>query len=83
MLFNKLKWRGAAVDVAVPVGARIPPRALQWLKQFAEQHGRPLIYAEQIRKNGEFQKQQELIGYGPPEFQAELAQWQKQGIKLW
>ena len=35
VLFDQSNWRGMPVDVAVPVGRRIPPRALNWLQQFA------------------------------------------------
>lgn len=83
VIFNKLRWQGVAVDLAVPVGKRIPPRALNWLKQFAEENRRPLIYAEQILENGKFQKQQMLYAHGPPAFQQQVAEWKLQGIKLW
>lgn len=83
VLPNKLQWRGAPVDVAVPVGRRIPPRALNWLKQFAEKHGRPLIYMEQTVLNGVFQREQQAIAYGPPEFQQEVMQKVAQGQRLW
>lgn len=83
VLFSKLNWRGMPVDLAVPVGKRIPPRALQWLKQFSERNLRPLIFTEQIESNGEFQKEQQLFVHGPPEFQQEFTQLQKSGAKLW
>lgn len=83
VVFHKLDWEGHPVDLAVPVGKRIPPRALNWLKQFSEKHFRPLIYTEQVVVDGEFQKQQQVIGYGPPEFQQDLLSWQEQGRKLW
>ena len=35
-IFDKLKWNGIPVDLAIPVGKRIPPRSLEWLKKFAE-----------------------------------------------
>jgi hypothetical protein len=83
VIFNKLEWQGLPVDLAVPLGQRIPPRALEWLKRFAEQNMRPLLYAEQIVEHGVFQKEQTLFGYGPPEFQAQVARWQAAGAKLW
>lgn len=83
VIFNQLDWHGRPVDLAVPVGRRIPPRALNWLKQFSRQHMRPLIYTEQIKENGEYQKQQTLIGFGPPEFQQDVLRWQQEGRKLW
>lgn len=83
VLFNKLQWRGLPVDVAVPAGKRIPPRALNWLKQFAEQQGRPLLYTEQVLVNGKLQKDQQTIAYGPPEFQQEVMQRLALGQRLW
>jgi hypothetical protein len=83
VIFNKLTWNGLPVDLAVPVGKRIPPRSLNWLKQFSEQHRRPLIFTEQIVEKGEFQKQQQMISHGPPEFQQDMLRWQREGQKLW
>jgi hypothetical protein len=83
VIFNKLQWNAVPVDLAVPVGRRIPPRSLQWLKKFAEKHMRPLIFTEQIVENGKFQKQQQILGHGPPAFQQDLVRWQREGRKLW
>jgi len=83
VIFKKLEWNGYPVDLAVPMGKKIPPRALNWLKAFAEKNGRPLLYMEQIEINGKFQKQQELLAYGPPGFQQQVMQWHQQGRSLW
>jgi hypothetical protein len=83
VIFNKLNINGVTVDLAVPVGKRIPPRSLQWLQKFSEKQMRPLIYTEQIVEAGKFQKQQQLFGYGPPVFQQELLRWRQAGKKLW
>ena len=83
VLLNKTQWQGLPVDLAVPVGKRIPPRALNWLKQFAAQQGRPLLYTEQVIANGKMQKQQEVIAYGPPAFQAYINQKLAQHQRLW
>ena len=83
VIFNKLTWNGYPVDLAVPVGRRIPPRCLEWLRRFSAQYGRPLIYTEQIVESGQFQRQQEIFGYGPPAFQQDLVRWQREGKKLW
>ena len=61
------------LDVAVPVGRRIPPRALKWLQQFAEANNRMLLYSEQIMENGRYTVQQAVSAYGPPEFQQDMA----------
>jgi hypothetical protein len=83
VLFNKLTWAGRPVDVAVPVGRRIPPRALNWLKQFAEKNLRPLIYTEQSGERGKYSREQTVLGHGPPEFQKQVVQWIESGKKLW
>ena len=83
VILSKLTWKGFPVDLAVPVGRRIPPRALNWLQQFAASNSRPMIYAEQILDDGRFIKQQQLAGYGPPLFQQELAKAISEGKKLW
>jgi len=83
VIFNKLEWNGLPVDLAVPVGKRIPPRSLKWLQQFSEENMRPLIYSEQIQKDGEFQKKQMMIAYGPPAFQQDMELRQKEGRPLW
>jgi hypothetical protein len=74
VLFNQWTWRGWPVDVAVPVGRRIPPRALNWLQQFARENGRLLLHSEQIVKDGVYTNEQAVSAYGPPEFQQEMAQ---------
>ena len=83
VLFNQSRWRDLPVDVAVPVGRRIPPRALNWLQRFAEQQQRALLYSEQIVENGQFSNRQAAHVYGPPEFQQEMAARMQQGLPLW
>jgi len=67
-------WRGRPIDVAVPVGKRVPPRALKWLQQFAQHQNRMLLYSEQITRDGMFTNKQYVAAYGPPEFQQEMAE---------
>jgi hypothetical protein len=83
VLFNKLQWHGYPVDLAVPVGKRIPPRSLNWLKQFSQMNGRPLIYMEQIVENKQFTTKQTIYGHGPEEFQRDMQNWQESGEPLW
>lgn len=83
VIFAKIRWQGVPVDVAVPVGKRIPPRALHWLKSFAEGHGRPLLFAEQTLVNGEMQRQQTFYGYGPPAFQHRVRDKAERGESFW
>lgn len=83
VIFNKINWQTYPVDLAVPVGKKIPPRTLNWLKAFSEQHGRPLLYTEQLKQAGQFQKQQLVFAYGPEAFQQDVLKWQEEGRKLW
>lgn len=82
VLFNEYDWRGLPVDVAVPVGKRIPPRALQWLQRFAETNNRMLLYSEQIVEDGRYTNKQNVSAYGPPEFQREMAEMAARGETL-
>ncbi len=83
VILNQLIWNGRPVDLAVPMGRRIPPRALDWLKRFSERQLRPLMYTEQILDGGRFSREQQVFGYGPPEFQQDLLRWQREGKRLW
>jgi hypothetical protein len=82
VLFDQSRWRGLPVDVAVPVGKRIPPRALEWLQQFAEKNNRMLLYSEQIVENRAYTNQQSVSAFGPPEFQQEMAERAARGEKF-
>jgi len=82
VLFDQSRWRGLPVDVAVPVGKRIPPRALQWLQQFAESNNRMLLYSEQIVENGAYTNQQSVSAFGPPEFRQEMAERAARGERF-
>jgi hypothetical protein len=83
VIFNKTQWQGLPVDVAVPVGRRIPPRALQWLKAFAEHNGRPLLFSEQVKENGVFTREQLFSAHGPEGFRLYVDQLVRQGKPLW
>lgn len=84
VLFAKRRWLGRPVDVAVPVGSRIPPRALAWLKAFAEQYRRPLLYTEQPRNDdGRYAVEQVVFVHGPPAFGEQVRVWQASGEPLW
>lgn len=83
VLFDQRRWRGMPVDVAVPVGRRIPPRALKWLMEHAQRYQRALVYSEQIVEDGRFTGQQAFSAFGPPEFQQEMAECAARGERLW
>ncbi len=82
VLFDQGEWHGLPLDVAVPVGRRIPPRALTYLKQFAEARRRVLLYSEQIVENGAYTMRQTVSAYGPQAFQQEMAERAARGEKL-
>ena len=83
VIFGKTRWAGAPVDVAVPVGRRIPPRALNWLKAFAERNGRPLLFSEQVKENGNYTQEQLFMAHGPPAFQQHIEALKAAGKPLW
>jgi hypothetical protein len=83
VIFRKTRWAEFPVDLAVPVGKRIPPRSLKYLKDFSRDNNRPLIFTEQIIDGGKYQRQQRIFGYGPPVFQQDLLRWQQEGKSLW
>ncbi|MGV6827116.1 MAG: hypothetical protein ACWA5Q_09075 [bacterium] len=83
LLFNATEWQGIPVDLAVPVGKKVPPRALNWLKQFAQENGRPFMYTEQIVENGRYVNQQTVYGFGPLEFQEQVQHWKEEGKTFW
>ena len=82
VLFDQGTWQGMPVDVAVPVGRRIPPRALNWLKQFAQTRNRALLYSEQVVENGQYTNKQAVCAFGPPEFQEDIADRASRGAAL-
>ena len=68
-----LPWHGRRVINAIPVGRTIPEQTLEWLKHYAQEHGRPLIFYERIVKDGTYSGMKRF-GYGPPEFKRLVAQ---------
>ena len=73
VLAAKIQWRGLPVDVIVPAGRDPDEKNLAWFAELSRTKLRPFIY----------QRNDEWFGYGPPEFQRELAEKQARGEKLW
>jgi hypothetical protein len=68
-----MPWEGEKVISAIPVGQAIPDKTLDWLKQYAQKHSRPLVFYERTRdEQGRFNGLKRL-GFGPPEFRAKVA----------
>lgn len=84
VLPDMLVWRGVPVDVAVPVGRRIPGRALSWLRSRAQRLQRLLIYTENpADAEGRLGRDHEIVGFGPPEFREEVTAAVRAGRRLW
>ena len=83
VLADVRRWQGRPVDVAVPVGRRIPGKTLAWLKDYSRLHGRPLIYLEQADKRLKYSREQVAQAFGPPDFQAGMLARIESGAKLW
>lgn len=66
-------WNGLPVDVAVAAGRRPKQKALDWLMKFGAARRRCLIY----------QVDDEWFAFGPPAFQAEIAERIQRGDTPW
>jgi hypothetical protein len=73
MVLLSLPWHGQKVISAIPVGQTIPERTLDWLKQYAQKHKRPLIFYERVM-DGEAYVGVKQTGFGPPEFRRKVAE---------
>lgn len=67
IVFLWFEWRGQKVINAVPVGKKIPERTLEWLKHYAQEERRPLIFLERIETDGKYAGER-CIGFGPSDF---------------
>ncbi len=83
MLPGAREWQGRPVDLALPVGRRIPPRALQWLKQFSQAYGRPLLFLEHEPGEEAFSASVQVHAHGPAGFQEEIILRLERGERLW
>lgn len=83
VMFDRLTWRGQPAIVAVAAGARIPPRTLNWLKQYAQDTQRPLLGEEYEKIDGAFTGKKRIVTHGPPDFMQEMAERFRRGENLW
>ena len=65
VMFDRLTWRGQPATVAVAVGAIIPQRTLEWLKQHAQLNNRPLLWEEYEQVNGQFTGRKRVAPMAP------------------
>ncbi len=61
------KWNEWNVIRAVPTGERIPEDTLEWLKAYARENNIPLLFIENMFKDGKYYGLSQT-GYGPPAF---------------
>ena len=73
LLAANFTWHGLPVDVAVAAGTRPKQKALDWLKKFASEKKRLLIY----------QIGEDWFAFGPPAFQAEISERIQSGNAPW
>ncbi len=71
IVFIWYDWRGEKVINAVPVGEKIPQRTLDWLKTYAQQQGRPLLFVERMETAGSWAGVR-CFGFGPPGFRKKV-----------
>ena len=68
VMFDR-KWNGWNIVKAVPTGASIPEETLEWLKAYAREKKKPLLFQENlVGEDGNFNGLRS-VGYGPPAFQ--------------
>lgn len=66
-------WLGMQVITAIPAGQAIPERALNWLKDYAQKHKRPLVYYQRSMDAGAFSGLKRFC-FGPVKVRELLAQ---------
>jgi len=69
----QFNWNGQPVDVAVPVRDGPDDKTTEWLKNFASERKRLLLY----------RIDEEWFAFGPPAFQLEMHERMARGEKLW
>ena len=65
-------WHGQLIISAIPVGRAIPERTLDWLKNYAQQNQRALIFFERNVVDGVYSGLKRF-GFGPPSFRRQVA----------
>ena len=73
MMVITMKWRGREAYVLRSAGRDPDERILAWMREMSLRTGRPFFY----EIGGE------RYGFGPPEFQLEMAEKVARGERLW
>ncbi|MFN4263695.1 MAG: hypothetical protein ACK4IT_08845 [Thioalkalivibrionaceae bacterium] len=92
VLYERDHWCGLPVDVAIPVGRRIPNKSLDLLKRQAEHYRRPLLFGENATNRLPLRERLatralsvhlDYFAWGPAGFQQEYAHRIREGLPLW
>ncbi len=73
VLTGRSAWRGLAVDILVSAGRDPESQLLRWFQKRSIRERRPFI----------FQHNEAWFGFGPPDFQREIAAKAERGEPLW
>jgi hypothetical protein len=73
VIIAPLRWRGRSAYLLVSAGRDPDTKLLEWMQGFAQRTYRPFFYTQA----------DEQLGFGPPEFQAEMLERQRRGEKMW
>lgn len=68
-----MPWEGEKVISAVPVGRAIPQKTLDWLKDYAQKYGRPLIFYERTVDDEGHYTGLKRFGFGAQAFRDKVA----------
>ena len=66
ILLNRT-WNDQKINYLMPIGERVPPATLEWMITFSRKLAMPMIYFENILKDGKFVGRKKY-GYGPAAF---------------
>ena len=67
-----LPWEDELVISAIPVGAEIPAKTLEWLQAYARKHQRPMIFYQRLQDETGYSGLKRF-GYGPVAFRQKVA----------
>ena len=73
VIILRARWRGHLVHALVPAGRDPDASLIEWMTQFSNSTGTPLLY----------QVQGEWYGHGPPELHRDLLAKKERGELLW
>lgn len=73
VLLKNLDWfEDTTVLFTLPVGRKVPPRTLNYLKEFSDRYQMPLVYAERVKEKRGFGPELIIDCYGPPQIENKM-----------